>query len=127
MIINAKINPAIAKIDPAERHFIHLPFTSLRLKGPPKRRREVIEWWHVRSTGYQYEDEIIGAAYAVEALQFLLTPGQENSPLLSLVFAAMGKKKHTDIERGFIKTLVGYARKGAEATALDESVLKTEE
>jgi|GEM_PF-6105431 len=123
MIINAKINPAIAKIDPAERHFLHLPFTFPR----HKRNRVVIDWWHVRATGYQYEDEIIGAAYAVEALQFLLTPGQENSPLLSYVFAAMGKKKHTDIERGFIKTLVGYARKGAEATALHESVLKSEE
>ncbi len=123
MIINAKINPAIAKIDPAERHFLHLPFTFLRIK----RGQEVIDWWHVRSTGCQYEDEIVGAAYAVEALQFLLTPGQENSPLLSHAFAAMGKKKHTDIERGFIKTLIGYARKGAEATALHESVLKTEE
>ncbi len=123
MNIEAKLKPGIAAIDPAERSFLHLPFIFIRLK----RGREKIDWWHVRSTGHEYEDEIIGAAYAVEALQFLLTPGQENSPMLYHIFAAMGKKEHAAIERGFINTLVGYARRGAEATALPTSHMEQEE
>ncbi len=115
MIIDVKMKPGIAAVPPTELKLGHLPFVRVRFK----RGRQKIEWWHVRSNGNEYDDGVVGAAYAVEALQFLMTPGQENSPLLYHVFAAMGKKKHADIERGFINTLMSFARRGIEKSLLE--------
>lgn len=91
-----------------ERSADTLPFVGYVGKGDDRR----LSYWEVQPTGRWDDDNILGRAYAIEALRFAL--GKQWPALLKKVIEEFPRaKKYTGIEHGFLEIITDCALCGA--------------
>ncbi len=90
----------------------YLPFVADIGKGKKKRR----SFWHVRPNGDYADECLMGRAYAIEALQYMMASGW--SQLLTQAVMEMPRKKdRSGVEIGFLSQIADFAAYGARIQA----------
>lgn len=115
LIVTAQIRSAVGFIDPAQLDITDLPF----VKDKPGASGRL--FWDVKPNGNYGDESLIGKAYALDALQYMLS--QDYTPLLPWIVADMpARAARSGIEVGFLSTIASYAAYGAAAKAAGSSV-----
>ena len=108
VIVSARIYPLISYDQPSEIKITHLNFVHDKGKGKKKQRC----FWHVSPNGNYGDECLIGKAYALEALQYMID--QDYPPLLNSIIQDMPPaEQRSGIEIGFNATLAEFAMIGA--------------
>ena len=95
-----------------ESDITDLPFVADVGKGKKKRR----SFWQVRPNGDYTDECLMGEAYAIEALQYIMVT--ELSPLIGWAVMEMPREKdRSGIEIGFLGKIVAFAAYGAHVQA----------
>ncbi len=107
-VVTGVIRPFLSYFNPEDLEITDLPFVTNHGKGKKATR----SFWDVKPNGNYLDECLIGEAYALEALQYMMA-----KKLPSLVTWAVldmpREENRSGIEIGFISTIAEYAIVGA--------------
>jgi len=111
-VVTGQLRPHVAFLSRNELEPTQLPFVTDRRQG----RKTVRSFWDVRPNGDYGDECLMGQAYALEALQYMMMTGF--TPLLTWIVMDMPREsERTGIEVGFLSTISDYAVLGASTQA----------